>query len=144
MDEIDGSRHPTLIDEIESILNSPAEFTSSTPSTTLLPLLDSLHSSSHEFEGDLQESVANIERWCEQLDDACRAAFARDTITTSLNKIESWPEWDWNTNGETIESRRTRIEEIKLALAELPIEWLKRRVTGTFPQLPTWPLYRHS
>jgi len=137
MDEIDTSRHPTLIDEIESVLSSPAEFTSSTPSTTLLPLLDSLHSSSHELEDDLQERLANVERWCGQLDDACRAAYAREIISTSLNKVESWPEWDWNTNGEEIERRRTRIEEIKLALAELPIEWLKKRVTGASSQIPT-------
>src|SRR5271156_3795686 len=126
MDEIEDSSHPPLIDEIESILNCPAGFTSSTPSTTLLPLLDSLHSSSHELPDDLQERVANIGRWCEQLDDACRAAYARETITAFLKDVESWPDWEWNTDREEIENRRTRIEEIKLVLAELPIEWLKR------------------
>lgn len=114
-----------LIDQIELILTSPAKFASSTPEDRLAPLLQKLRS----FE-DVDDRVVRIERWYNQLGDACRAAFARETITRFLAEVESWPDWIWNSTAPEVEERKVRVEQIKNGLGELPIEWLKTRVTG--------------
>ena len=73
-----------------------------------------------------------IVKWCEQLDDAVSAANAREVITAYLQEVTSWPEWTYSITAEVVELRKGRVTEIKKDLAELPIEWLKTRVTGLF------------
>src|SRR5579859_1797310 len=122
------SSHPSsLIDQIESILNSPSTFTTSTPAT-LLPLLERLEVLETDEEG--QDRIVRLVKWCEQLDDAVTAANAREVITAYLNEVTSWPEWTYSAQKEHVELRKNRVEQIKGGVAELPIEWLKNRVTG--------------
>ena len=128
------SSHPiSLIDQIESILTSPSSFTTHS-ATDLLPLLDQLQLS-EEDDDEAQERIIKIVKWCEQLDDAVRAAHARETITTYLKQVTSWPEWTYSISTEAVEEMKGRIERIKKGLAELPIEWLKIRVTGIIPSV---------
>ena len=119
-----------IITEIESILATPDEFTSTTPEAVLLPLLEEIQDDP-AVDTDLYERISRIRRWCTQLDDACRAAYARDTINKFLKEIESFEEWTWEQELEIIQSKRSRIDEIKSSLNELPIEFLKQRVKGS-------------
>ena len=122
------SSHPSsLIDQIESILNSPSTFTTSTPAT-LIPLLEKLEILETDEEG--QDRIVRVVEWCEQLDDAVSAANAREVITAYLKEVTSWPEWIYSAQKEQVEIRKNRVDQIKAGLAELPIEWLKSRVTG--------------
>lgn len=129
------SSHPSLIDQIESILNSPCTFTTSTP-TTLLPLLERLEHLETDEEG--QETIVRLVKWCEQLDDAVSAAHAREVIAAYLREVISWPEWTYSAQKEQVEIRKNRVDQIKGGLSELPIEWLKSRVTGIY--FPTFEL----
>lgn len=125
-----SSHSTTLIDQIESILTSPSAFTTSTP-TALFPFLEQLQYEDQDDEG--QERIVRVVKWCEQLDDAVTAANARQVITMYLEEVRSWPEWTYSTTAEAVGKRKERVEEIKRGLAELPIEWLKSRVTGMSP-----------
>ena len=118
----------SLIDQIELILTSPADFTSSTSQLTLPPLLQRLF----DYDGsDVEvEKRGRIERWCSELQDATRAAYARETIVEFLDEIETWGDWDWDSHSEEVELKRRRADEIKCSLGALPIEWLKSRVQG--------------
>jgi hypothetical protein len=130
-DEFDSTSLPdSLIDEIEAILTSPETFTSSTPDKDILPLLSRIRDC-EKYNDDVR--VDRVQRWCGQLDDASRTAFARETITSFLEEVQSWPEWNWKANEEDVERIKIRVKQIKNTLNELPIEWLKRRVTGTNP-----------
>lgn len=114
------------IDEIEVILTSPGSFTSSTPELLLSPLLSKINT----YE-NYDERIIRVEKWCNQLVDATRAAHARETILEILSEVESWGDWDWEETIEDVGEKKERIEEIKRTLNDLPIEWLKTRVTGT-------------
>ena len=118
----------TLIDQIELILTSPADFTSSTPNTQLAPLLAEINA--YEEVGELHDRMVMVERWCNQLGDATRAADAREIIVQFLDEVESWDEWQWKANLEEVQEKKGRVEEIKRGLSGLPVEWLKTRVTG--------------
>lgn len=120
----------SLIDQIELILTSPADFTSSIPQTLLAPLLSEINTYDYDVE---QDRINRVEKWCNQLSDATRAAFARETITEFLNEIESWEEWQWNSTITEVSEKKSRVEEIKRTLSDLPIEWLKTRVIGSIP-----------
>jgi hypothetical protein len=115
----------SLIDQVELILTSPANFASSTPQDRLAPLVEKLR----WFE-DVDDRVIRLERWCNQLGDACRAAYARETITKFLAEVESWGTWNWSSTAPEVQERKVRVEGIRNGLGELPIEWLKTRVTG--------------
>jgi hypothetical protein len=125
--------HPPflLIDQIESILTSPGTFRTTT-ATSLLPLLERLQFCNYDDDG-IQQRIVKIVKWCEQLDDAATAAHARETITAYLKEVISWPEWTYSTPAEVVEIRKERVHQIKWGLAELPVEWLKTRVTRTIP-----------
>jgi hypothetical protein len=125
---VETSPLDSLIDQIELILTSPANFASSTAQDRLSPLLQKIRS----FE-NIDDRVIRLERWYNQLGDASRAAFARETITKFLAEVESWPDWTWNSTASEISSRKVRVEQIRNGLGELPIEWLKTRVTGCYP-----------
>jgi len=120
----------SLIDQIEGILNSPAEFTSSTSQSVLPPLLSQINL--EDASEELEERVIRLEKWCGQLSDATRAAETREIITRFLNEVEGWDEWQWSINIEDVQEQKGRVNEIKKVLSELPIEWLKSRITG-FP-----------
>ena len=122
----------SLIDQIELILTSPADFTSSTPQTVLSPLLSQINTYD-SVDDETQERIARVEKWCNQLSDATRAAHARETITKFSGELESWNEWQWNCAVGEVEEKKGRVEEIKRTLSNLPIEWLKTRVTGFSP-----------
>ena len=81
------------------------------------------------------ERVARIERWCGELGDATRAAYARETITLFLEEVEQWGEWEWDSLTEEVEERKRRVNDINRSLRDLPIEWLKSRVQGPLPSL---------
>jgi hypothetical protein len=124
--------HPTSyidhLEQIESILTSPAEFTPTTPEDRLAPLLHAIRTCDDD---DLRERVDRVERWCGQLADVSRAAHARDQIIYFLNQVQSWPDWMWGFSREDVDSRKERIKEIDAAMGELCVEsWLKKRVTG--------------
>jgi hypothetical protein len=123
----DASHLAPLIDEIEAILTSPAEFTSSTFEDHLAPLLDRIKWCDDD---ELCERIEKVERWCSQLDDAGRAAYTRETIVTFLGEVEGWDEWSWECAAEVVDEKKVRIEEVTRGLGRLPIEWLKLRVTG--------------
>ena len=127
-DLLPTSHLSALIDRIEIILTSPADFTSSTYKTLLAPLLAEINTCADVDE--LHDRVARVERWCNQLGDATRAADAREIIIQSLDEIESWEEWQWGHNSEEVQEKRRKVEEVKRGLNELPIEWLKTRITG--------------
>ena len=114
-----------LIDQIEAILISPAEFTSSTLQNHLVPLLERVNCYEEEF-----ERVCRLEKWCSQLDDATQAAYARERILEFLNEVDGWEEWDWNLGEPVVERTRVKAEEITRRLGELPVERLKTRVQG--------------
>lgn len=114
-----------LIDQIEAILISPAEFTSSTLQNRLVPLLEEAGRYEEGF-----ERVCRLEKWCSQLDDATQAAYARERILEFMNKVDGWGEWDWNSGEPVVEQKRAKAEEITRRLGELPIERLKTRVQG--------------
>ena len=130
-DLLPTSHLSTLIDQIELILTSPADFTSSTAKTLLAPLLAEINTC--EEVDELQDRVVRVEQWCNQLGDAIRAANARETIIQFLDEIESWDEWQWKADLEQVQEKRGRVEAIKKGLRELPVEWLKTRVTGISP-----------
>jgi len=133
-DKVQLSSHlNSLITKIESILASPSEFTSKTLEKTIIPILSLIQDAEYVAD-ELYERIGCIRRWCTQLDDACRAAYARERINEFLTEIENWEDWQWQDTLSTIESKRTRIDDIKQELNELPIEWLKNRVTGV-PQI---------
>lgn len=120
-----------LIDQIEAILNSPVEFTSNTLESRLIPLLEQIR--------DVDDTrITRLEKWCDELDDASRAAYVRETILKLLSEVEEWDNWKWNLEIQHVEEKKGRVEEIREILTELPIEWLKSRVTGTF-LLPLFP-----
>ena len=125
-----ASHLSTLIDQIELILTSPAEFTSSTPQNLLVPLLSKINSYN-----EADHRIIQVEKWCNQLYDATRAAHARETIIEFLAEVESWEDWNWECPTSEVTERKSRIEEIKRILSNLPIEWLKTRVTGIFYSL---------
>ena len=135
-DSLPTSHLSTLIDRIELILTSPADFTSSTSKTVLAPLLAEINTCTEVDE--LHDRVVRVERWCNQLGDATRAANAREIITQFLDEIESWQEWQWQANLEEVQEKKRRVEQIKKRLSDLPVEWLKTRVTGI--SLPTCEL----
>ena len=120
-----------LIDQIELILTSPADFTSSTPKLLLAPLLAEINTC--EEVDELHGRIVRVERWCNQLADATRAANAREIIIQFLDEVESWEEWQWDSGIVEVQEKKRRMEEIKKRLSELRIEWLKTRVTGNFP-----------
>src|SRR5271155_4034946 len=123
-----------LANQIEGILSSPADFTASTPQEILFPLLNRLRQRVHHLQdAATQGRVAQLEVWCKQLEDASRAAFARNKIVRHLTELETWEDWQWSFPVEEIQRRKVRVEEISLEIAELPIEWLKTRVTGKCP-----------
>jgi hypothetical protein len=126
--DVEASHLSALIDQIEVILASPAEFTSSTLETRLSPLLRAINEC--DLDDDLYDRVIQLERWCNQLQDATRAAFTRETILKCLGEIESWEDWSWDTPVQEIDIKKSQIDGIKRILKELPIEWLKSRVTG--------------
>ena len=118
----------SLIDQIELILTSPADFSSTTSQLTLPPLLRRLYDI--DYVSEENERLTRIERWCGELGDATRAAYARETITLFLEEVEQWGEWEWSSPTEQVEVRKRRINDINRSLGELPIEWLKSRVQG--------------
>ena len=120
-----ASHLATLIDQIELILTSPAEFTSSTPQNLLVPLLSKINSYN-----EVDHRIHRVEKWCNQLYDATRAAHARETIIEFLAEVEDWEDWDWGCPASEVAEKKSRVEEIKRILSNLPIEWLKTRVTG--------------
>src|SRR5271170_8059923 len=126
----------SLIDQIETVLNSPEDFTSSTAQSILPPLLSQIND--YDVSEQLEERVFTLEKWCRQLSDATRAAETRETIIGILNEVENWDEWTWNRNVIEVEEKKSRVTQIKRILAELPIEWLKSRITG----LPPFPSNR--
>lgn len=130
-DLLPTSHLSTLIDQIELILTSPADFTSSTAKTRLAPLLAEINTC--EEVDELHDRVVRVEQWCNQLGDATRAASARETIIQFLDEIESWEEWQWTASLEQVQEKRERVEAIKKGLSKLPVEWLKTRVTGIPP-----------
>jgi hypothetical protein len=119
----------SYLDQIELILTTPTEFRASTPQDRLSGLLERVRGCANVDE--LGERVDRVQRWCGQLADACRAAFARDTISEFVDEVEDWGEWTWDSTSMEVDGRRGRVREIKNVLGELPIEWLKTRVTGT-------------
>jgi len=121
----------SLIDQIELILTSPADFSSTTSQLTLPPLLQRLYDV--DYVSEENERLTRVERWCGELGDATRAAYARETITLFLEEVEQWGEWEWSSPTEEVEVRKRRINDINRSLGELPIEWLKSRVQGLSP-----------
>ena len=118
-----------LIGKLDSILSSPSEFTSKTPETEIFPLLEQLRNTQITDE-NVHTKINILERWCKQLDDTCRAAYSREQITHHLKEVEAWEEWAWEDPIAIIQGKKSRTEEIQRSLTELPIEWLKTRVTG--------------
>lgn len=120
--------HPSsLIDQLELMLNSPGTFTPSTP-TSLLSLIDKLPF--READEEVQARIARVVKWSQQLDDAVSAAHARQVITAYLKEVTSWPEWSYSVHKKQVQVVKNRVDEIKQDISELPIEWLKSRVTG--------------
>jgi hypothetical protein len=113
-----------LIDKLEGILVSPEEFSSDSLETRILPILRQLRGNEYDTR------AAELEKWCSQLDDACQAAFARETIQKLLSEVQAWGEWKWDFQGHQVDEKQRRVEDMKKELADLPIEWLKSRVTG--------------
>src|ERR1700737_337620 len=103
------------LDRIEAILNSPIEFKPETPQDKLLPLLQGVKSQVDYNEDEVQERVDQVELWCQQLGDACSAAFARDRIGIFLVEVQKWGEWNWQGPNELVEERKGRVKEINAA-----------------------------
>lgn len=82
----DASHLALMIDEIEAILTSPAEFTSSTSEHQLAPLLGQVKWCEDD---ELCERIERVESWCSQLGDASRAAYTRETIIKFLGEVGS-------------------------------------------------------
>jgi hypothetical protein len=122
------SSSTTILDKIERVLTSPADFTSTTPADAIGPLLAQL--SACEEDGDDDGRITRVEHWCRHLGDATRAAEARELIRSFLREVEAWDAWRWDLDLVVVDAKRRRIDEITRTLASLPIEWLKGRVTG--------------
>jgi Growth-Arrest-Specific Protein 2 Domain len=129
-----------LLNNVELILASPQDFSEDTPQQRIFPLLSTIRS--RELDPPQEDRLAQLGVWCKHLEDACGAAFARDKITTHLSELESWEDWQWDFSLQVMQEKRFRTEEIEREITELPIEWLKRRVTGNNnPPPPTgWML----
>jgi hypothetical protein len=130
------SHSKIIVTQIESILSAPDEFTSTTPEKVITPLLHQIQEGLCN-DNDLRDRISRIRRWCAQLNDACRAAHARDTVTEFLTEINAWDEWSWEDELDPLQEKRSRLDEMKSALNELPIEFLKERVKGNFFVLRT-------
>jgi hypothetical protein len=126
-EEGDTSPLSVLIDRIERILLSPERFTSSSALLEIHPLLQQI--SKHEGD-ELEregERVRHVETWCAQLQDATQAAYSRERITSILDLVQSWGPWNYES---LVEHGEGQMESIIKEVEELPIEWLKQKVTG--------------